>query len=46
MRKQAMPGEDPSALTKPADLVPLFIELAMASCMKNGEVVEYARVKA
>ncbi len=43
MRKQAMPGEDPSALTKPADLVPLFIELAMASCERNGEVVEYKK---
>lgn len=46
MRKQAMPGEDPTTLTKPADLVPLFIELAMASCEKNGEVVEFARAKA
>lgn len=43
MRKQAMPGEDPSALTKPADLVPLFIELAMTSCERNGEVVEYKK---
>jgi hypothetical protein len=46
MRKQAMPGEDPTSLTKPADLVPLFIELAMPSCTKNGEVVEFQRVKA
>lgn len=46
MRKQAMPGEDPSTLTKPADLVPLFIELALPSCTRNGEVVEFARVKA
>ncbi|HEY4343495.1 MAG TPA: SDR family NAD(P)-dependent oxidoreductase [Parvibaculum sp.] len=46
MRKQAMPGEDPTTLTKPADLVPLFIDLAVASCMKNGEIVEFARVKA
>lgn len=46
MRKQAMPGEDPTTLTKPAELVPLFIELAMPSCTRNGEVVEYARVKA
>jgi NAD(P)-dependent dehydrogenase (short-subunit alcohol dehydrogenase family) len=46
MRKQAMPGEDPTTLTKPAELVPLFIELAMASCTKNGETVEFARVKA
>ncbi|MDR3500867.1 MAG: SDR family NAD(P)-dependent oxidoreductase [Parvibaculum sp.] len=46
MRKQAMPGEDPTSLTKPADLVPLFIELAMPSYTKNGEVVEFQRVKA
>ncbi len=46
MRKQAMPGEDPTTLTKPADLVPLFIELAMPACTKNGEVVEFARIKA
>jgi len=46
MRKQAMPGEDPSTLTKPADLVPLFIEMAAADYDKNGEVVEYVKVKA
>lgn len=46
MRKKAMPGEDPTGLTRPADLVPLFIELAMASCLKNGEIVEYAKVRA
>lgn len=45
MRKQAMPGEDPSTLTKPADLVPLFIEMGMSSYDKNGEVVEYAKAK-
>jgi NAD(P)-dependent dehydrogenase (short-subunit alcohol dehydrogenase family) len=46
MRKQAMPGEDPAPLTAPADLVPLFIELAMPSCTRNGEVVEFQRAKA
>lgn len=46
MRKQAMPGEDPSTLTKPADLVPLFIELALPSCTRNGEIVEYQKTKA
>lgn len=45
MRKQAMPGEDPSTLTKPADLVPLFIELALPSCTRNGEIVEYQKTK-
>ena len=46
MRKKAMPGEDPTTLTKPADLVPLFIELALPSCTRHGEIVEYAKVKA
>lgn len=46
MRKQAMPGEDPTTLTKPAELVPLFIELASPSYTRNGEVVEFKRVKA
>jgi hypothetical protein len=35
-----------ATLTKPAELAPLFIELAMPACTKNGEVVEFARVKA
>ncbi|MDO8289462.1 MAG: SDR family NAD(P)-dependent oxidoreductase [Parvibaculum sp.] len=46
MRKQAMPGEDQTTLTKPAELVPLFIEMAMPGYTKNGEVVRYERVKA
>jgi len=46
MRKKAMPGEDPTTLTKPADLVPLFIELAMPDCTRHGEIVEYQKAKA
>ncbi len=46
MRKKAMPGEDPSTLTKPADLVPLFLELASPDCTRHGEIVEYQKVKA
>jgi len=46
MRKKAMPGEDPTTLTKPADLAPLFIELAMPDCTRHGEIVEYAKMKA
>ena len=46
MRKKAMPGEDPSTLTRPADLVPLFIELALPSSERHGEIVEYQKVKA
>jgi len=46
MRKKAMPGEDPTTLTKPADLVPLFIEMAMPDYTKNGEIVRYEKAKA
>lgn len=46
MRKKAMPGEDPSTLTKPADLVPLFLELASPDCARHGEIVDYQKVKA
>ncbi len=46
MRKKAMPGEDPTTLTKPAELGPLFIELALPSCERHGEIVEYQKVKA
>jgi hypothetical protein len=46
MRKKAMPGEDPSTLTRPADLVPLFLELASPDCTRHGEIVEYQKVKA
>ncbi|MEQ8267783.1 MAG: SDR family NAD(P)-dependent oxidoreductase [Parvibaculum sp.] len=45
MRKKAMPGEDPTTLTRPADLVPLFIEMAMPDYTKNGEIVPYEKVK-
>ena len=45
MRKKAMPGEDPTTLTKPADLVPLFIEMSMPDYAKNGEIVRYEKAK-
>ena len=45
MRKKAMPGEDPTMLTKPADLVPLFIEMSMPDYAKNGEIVRYEKAK-
>ncbi|PKQ03992.1 MAG: oxidoreductase [Alphaproteobacteria bacterium HGW-Alphaproteobacteria-11] len=46
MRKKAMPGEDPTTLTRPADLVPLFIEMSMPDYTKNGEIVRYEKIKA
>lgn len=41
MRAKAFPGEDPTTLPEPDDLVPLFIELAAASCQRNGEIIGY-----
>lgn len=41
MRAEAMPGEDPETLATPADVAPLFLELAAKSCTRNGEVVDF-----
>ncbi|GAB4230572.1 MAG: SDR family NAD(P)-dependent oxidoreductase [Methyloligellaceae bacterium] len=43
MRRKAMPGEDPKTLPSPAELGDLFVELALPSCTKNGEVVAFHR---
>ena len=39
MRAQAMPGEDPTRLPTPEDIAPLFVELALPSCQKHGEIL-------
>ncbi len=41
MRAKAVPGEDPSTLPKPADIAPLFVELASPECEKSGERVSF-----
>ena len=41
MRAKAVPGEDPATLPKPADIAPLFVELASPSCEKSGERVSF-----
>lgn len=41
MRTQAMPGEDPATLPSPEDIASLFVEMASAEYMGNGEVVRY-----
>ena len=38
MRAQAMPGEDPDSLPTPEDRANLFVDLALPSCMANGEL--------
>jgi len=41
MRAKAFPGEDPMGLATPADLAPLFVELASPAATANGEVVAF-----
>ena len=40
MRATAVPGEDPSTLPDPADVAPIFIELALPDLDRSGEVIE------
>ena len=39
LRMQAFPGEDQTKLAQPDDVTEAFVELAEASCTRNGEVV-------
>jgi NAD(P)-dependent dehydrogenase (short-subunit alcohol dehydrogenase family) len=39
MREAAFPGEDPLSLPEPGDITDTFVDLAEASCTKNGEVI-------
>ena len=39
MRAKAFPGEDETTLPTPTDIAPLFVELALPSCERNGEIV-------
>ncbi|GER07004.1 hypothetical protein JCM17843_13140 [Kordiimonadales bacterium JCM 17843] len=41
MRAKAFPGEDPDILAKPADIAPLFVEMACPDYTKNGTIVHY-----
>lgn len=41
MRAKAMPGEDPMVLPSPADLAPLFVQLALPDLKTNGEIVDF-----
>ena len=37
MRARAVPNEDPMTLKTPEDIAPLFVELALPSCNRQGE---------
>jgi NAD(P)-dependent dehydrogenase (short-subunit alcohol dehydrogenase family) len=39
MRAQAFPGEDPASLREPDAITETFVELALPSCTRTGEVV-------
>jgi NAD(P)-dependent dehydrogenase (short-subunit alcohol dehydrogenase family) len=39
MRAVAFPGEDAATLTQPDDIAPAFLELALVSCRKHGEII-------
>ena len=45
LRSSAFPGEDPSNLKKPEQLVPLFLELCSADCQIHGQLIKYEEVK-
>ncbi len=42
LRTQAMPGEDPDSLNTPSACGTLFVEMALPSCLKNGERVVFS----
>lgn len=39
LRARAFPGEDAARLPSPEDVAPLFVELALPSCARHGEIV-------
>jgi NAD(P)-dependent dehydrogenase (short-subunit alcohol dehydrogenase family) len=43
MRAKAAPGEDPETLPHPDEVAPLFVELALPSETRNGEIVKFER---
>jgi NAD(P)-dependent dehydrogenase (short-subunit alcohol dehydrogenase family) len=43
MRAQLMPGEDPNTLTTPEELSPLFVEMALPSFQRNGEIIRFGQ---
>jgi NAD(P)-dependent dehydrogenase (short-subunit alcohol dehydrogenase family) len=43
MRAKAMPGEDPSTLTRPEQVVPQIVELLSPSSTKNGEIIDFRK---
>ncbi|MBL4603857.1 MAG: SDR family NAD(P)-dependent oxidoreductase [Emcibacteraceae bacterium] len=45
MRARAVPGEDPSSLDTPADLMPLMLKICSPDFKDTGKVVDYRKFK-
>jgi NAD(P)-dependent dehydrogenase (short-subunit alcohol dehydrogenase family) len=43
MRAEAYPHEEPETLTKPEEVAEIFVELALPSCSRNGEIIALDR---
>jgi len=41
MRAKAFPGEDPTTLPDPSELVPMFLELVSPECTLSGRIVNF-----
>ena len=41
MRAKAFPGEDPTSLASPEEIIPLFLELADPACRETGKVFDF-----
>ncbi len=46
LRAEAMPGEDPASLTKPADVAPSLADLCAPAETRHGQVVRFADASA
>jgi hypothetical protein len=45
LRAKAFPGEDPLTLPTPADVAPLFVDLAANADTANGSIVRFGAWK-
>lgn len=44
MRAKAMPGEDPSHLTTPEELAPLFIKMLSPEWTQTGQIIDFRQI--
>ncbi|MGC6471296.1 MAG: SDR family NAD(P)-dependent oxidoreductase [Parvibaculales bacterium] len=44
MRAKAMPGEDPTTLTTPEELAPLFVKILSPDWTQTGQIIDFRRL--